>query len=108
VKKYNFLDESPDDDEPFEMDEGPKGLSPAAKRLVVIGIIGIVLAGGLYVYTTFFAGTPPPPAPAVAVRERPVQRPLSPPPPPKQPEAPQEPFRPSAVREEPVRPPQGA
>lgn len=108
MKKYNFLDEPPDDDEPFEMDEGPKGLSPAAKRLVVIGIIGIVLAGGLYVYTTFFAGTPPPPAPAVAVRERPVQRPLSPPPPPKQPEAPQEPFRPSAVREEPVRPPQGA
>lgn len=100
MKKYNFLDEPPDD-EPFEMDEGPKGLSPAAKRLVVIGIIGILLAGGLYVYTTFFAGTPPPPAPAVAVRE-PIQRPLSPPPPPKQPEAPQEPFRPSAIREETV------
>ena len=38
VKKYNFLDEPPDD-EPFEMDEGPKGLSPAAKRLVVINYV---------------------------------------------------------------------
>jgi cell division septation protein DedD len=102
VKKYNFLDEPPDDD-PFEVDEGPTGrLSPAAKRLVVIGFIGIVLAGGLYVYTTYFAGLPPPPAPAIAVRERQVQRPLAPPPPSKQPEAPQEPFRPSAVREEAV------
>lgn len=106
MKKYNFLDEPPDDD-PFEVNEGPTGgLSPSAKRLLVIGIIGIVLAGGLYVYTTYFAGTAPPPAPAVAVRETPVQQPLAPPPPPKQPEAPQEPFRPSAVREEAVTPPQ--
>ena len=110
MKKYNFLDEPPDEpfEEPFEVNEGPRGgLSPAAKRLLVIGIIGIVLAAGLYVYTTYFAGTPPPAAPALAVRERPVQRP-TPPAPPTQPETPREPFRPSAVREEPVRPPQGA
>ena len=109
MKKYNFLDGPPDDpfDEPFEVIEGPKGgLSPAAKRLLVIGVIGIVLAAGLYVYTTYFAGTPPPPAPAVAVRERRVQQPLAPPPQSKQPEAPQEPFRPSAIREEAVTPAQ--
>ncbi len=104
MKKYNFLNEPPDD--PFEVDGGPgQGLSPAAKRLLIIGIVGIVLAGGLYVYLTYFAKAPGVPGRPVAVREKPIQRP-APAAPSTQPEARPEPFRPLQVREEPVTSPQ--
>lgn len=44
-------------------------LSPKAKRLVLIGLVGIILVGGTYLYTNYFmtvpAPTPPPPVVAV-------------------------------------------
>lgn len=104
MKKYNFVNEPPDD--PFEVDGGPGGgLSPAAKRLLIIGIVGIVLGGGLYVYLTYFAEAPGVPGRPLAVREKPIQRPVAPPPS-TQPQARPEPFRPAQVREEPLTSPQ--
>lgn len=44
-------------------------LSPQAKRLVIIGVIGLVLVTGAYVYTTYFTEPPPPPPPPLALRQ---------------------------------------
>ena len=103
MKKYNFVQDPQD---PFEPDNGsPGGLSPGAKRLLIIGIVGIVLAGGLYVYTRYFVETPPPPPQPLSLRQRQAQRrgtqvPARPP------QEKQAPFRPPQVREEPVKPSQ--
>ena len=100
MKKYNFVQDPQD---PFEPDDGsPGGLSPGAKRLLIIGIVGIVLAGGLYVYTQYFVETPPPPPQPLSLRQRQArargtQVPAGPP------QEKQAPFRPSQVREEPVK-----
>ncbi|MGH7361454.1 MAG: SPOR domain-containing protein [Candidatus Methylomirabilales bacterium] len=49
-------------------------LPPQAKRLIILGLVGVVLVGGALVVNTYFlAPTPPPPAPPV--------RPVLPPPP---------------------------
>lgn len=102
MKKYNFLDEPPDD--PFESDGAPTGrLSPAARRLLVIGLVGVALAGGLYVYTTYFGESPPSPARPLGLRGGQGDRPTPPVPAPAKPtEVRQEPFRPTPVREEAV------
>lgn len=109
MKKYNFLQEP--EDPFFESEVSQSRLSPAAKRLMVIGIVGIVLAGGLYVYTKYFGGTPPPLPRSLAQLERKDQQPT---PravvePSQQKEGQTEPvpqrgesFRPSQVREEPI------
>ncbi|MFQ5846432.1 MAG: SPOR domain-containing protein [Candidatus Methylomirabilales bacterium] len=76
MKKYNFLEEPSDPSEPTGDSSGR--LSPQARRLLIIGVVGIIVAGGLYVYTTYFAATPPPPPPPIALRGRRVQRPKPP------------------------------
>ena len=49
-------------------------MTPPAKRLIMLGLVGIVLVGGAYVVNTYFlAPSAPPPAPPV--------RPVLPPPP---------------------------
>jgi len=78
VKKYNFLRDPSDPSEPTGGSAG--SLSPQARRLLIIGIVGIVVAGGLYVYTTYFVEIPPPPPPPLALRKRRVQPPAVPPP----------------------------
>lgn len=89
MKKYNFVPGAQNPSEGEGNNPGD-GLSPRAKRLAIIGVIGIVLLGGLYVYTTYFAGGPPPPPPPISMRER---------------GAPRQPLTPPAVKEEDVRPP---
>lgn len=92
MKKYNFLRDPSDPSEPTGGSAG--SLSPQARRLLIIGIVGIVVAGGLYVYTTYFVEIPPPPPPPLALRKRRVQPPAVPPP-----------ERPPVVRREVVKAP---
>lgn len=100
MKKYNFIQDPQD---PFEPDNGSPGdLSPGAKRLLIIGIVGIVLAGGLYVYTRYFVETPPPPPQPLSLRQRQAKRRVTQVPA-RPPQEKQAPFRPSQVREEPVK-----
>lgn len=109
MKKYNFLDEPPDPSEPTGHSTG--GLSPQARRLLIIGLLGIILAGALYVYKSYFIAVPPPPPPPLALKQKRVE------PPPtslKPPEVEQEsiktpvpptPVSPPAVKPEAVEPP---
>lgn len=100
MKKYNFVQDPQD---PFEPDDGSSGgLSPGAKRLLIIGIVGIVLAGGLFVYTRYFVETPPPPPQRLGLRQRQAQ-PRGTQVPARPPQEKQAPFRPPQVREEPVK-----
>ena len=89
MKKYNFVPGAQNPSEGEGNNPGD-GLSPRAKRLAIIGVVGIVLVGGLYVYTTYFAEGPPPPPPPISMRER---------------GAPRQPLTPPAVKQEDVRPP---
>jgi len=99
MKRYNFLKRP---FEPLDPDKGSTGsLSPQARRLLIIGLVGVVVAGGLYVYTTYFGDVPlplpislspgdkgaPPPPPATPPRPPQVtQVPMKPPIPLKPPE----------------------
>jgi len=86
MKKYNFATESSED--PEEPPRGSSGsLSPQARRLLILGVVGIVLSGALYVYMTYFGQSPPAPRGPVTLRERavppappPAGRPAPPPP----------------------------
>ncbi len=73
MKKYNFLVEPPDPTEPTGDSTG--SLSPQAKRLLIIGILGIVLAGALFLYKSYIIEAPAPPPPPLALREKRVQPP---------------------------------
>ncbi len=80
MKKFNFLNPSPD---PSER-PGPsrKNVSPQAKALVSIGVVGIVLTGALYWYTHRPSAAPlPSPPPQAVTRPQPLQplTPLEPP-----------------------------
>ena len=92
MKRYNFLKRSFD---PLDPDKGSTGsLSPQARRLLVIGLVGVVLAGGLYVYTTYFSDVPLP----LPISLSPGGKSAPPPPPPT-------PARPPQVSQAPIKPP---
>ena len=46
-----------------------ENLSPQAKRLVIIGVIGLVFVAGVYIYSAYFTEIPPPPPPPLALRQ---------------------------------------
>jgi cell division septation protein DedD len=90
MKRYNFLKRP---FEPLDPDKGSTGsLSPQARRLLVIGLVGVVLAGGLYVYTTYFGDVPLP----FPVSLSPGGKSAPPPP---------TPARPPQVSQAPIKPP---
>lgn len=92
MKRYNFLKRPFD---PLDPDRESTGsLSPQARRLLVIGLVGVVLAGGLYVYTTYFGDVPLP----FPVSLSPGGKSAPPPPPPT-------PARPPQVSQAPIKPP---
>jgi len=77
MKKYNFATESSED--PEEPPRGSSGsLSPQARRLLILGVVGIVFSGALYVYMTYFGQSPPAPRGPATLRERAVP-PIPPP-----------------------------
>jgi cell division septation protein DedD len=98
MKRYNFLKRPL---EPLEPDKGSTGsLSPQARRLLIIGLAGVVIAGGLYVYTTYFGDVPLP----LPISLSPGDKGAPPPPPPtpaKPPQVPQAPVKPPV----PLKPP---
>ena len=92
MKRYNFLKRS---FEPSDPDQGsPGSLSPQARRLLAIGLVGVVIAGGLYVYTTYFGDMPLP----LPISLSPGGKSAPPPPPPA-------PARPPQVSQAPIKPP---
>lgn len=109
MKKYNFLVDPPDPSEPTGDSTG--GLSPQAKRLLIIGLLGIILAGALYVYKSFFIAVPPPPPPPLALKQNRVQPPPASVKPPEvnqesvKPPVPPMPVSPPVVKPEAVEPP---
>ncbi|MFQ5882646.1 MAG: SPOR domain-containing protein [Candidatus Methylomirabilales bacterium] len=66
MRKFNFLKGSSNPSERTTL--SLENLSPQAKRLALIGIVGIVLVGAFYLYTSYFAEVPPPPPPPLALR----------------------------------------
>lgn len=70
-----------------------ENLSPQAKRLVIIGVIGLVFVAGVYIYSAYFTETPPPPP--LALRQT-APKPPAPTP---------SPVQPPEVKPEEVKPP---
>jgi len=92
MKRYNFLKRS---FEPLDPERGSTGsLSPQARRLLIIGLVGVIIAGGLYVYTTYFGDIPLP----LPISLSPGGKSAPPPPPPA-------PTKPPQVSQAPVKPP---
>lgn len=92
MKRYNFLKRP---FEPLDPERGSTGsLSPQARRLLIIGLVGVVIAGGLYVYTTYFGDMPLP----LPISLSPGGKSAPPPPPPT-------PAKPPQVSQAPVKPP---
>ncbi len=71
MKKFNSLNPSPDPSE----GPGPsrENMSPQAKGLIIISLVGIVFAGALYWYTSRPSEAPLPPPPAQLKRPQPPQ-----------------------------------
>lgn len=90
MKKYNFVPGLQNPSEGGGNGDPAEGLSPRAKRLAIIGGIGIVLVGTAYVYTTYFVETIPPPQPPISLQKR---------------GSPPQPLTPPAVKQEDVQPP---